>query len=201
MRLCSYIIKEDTGLAPNPFWGWCTIAVCTPNHMNIKLVSGDWIIGTGVNGMAGKLVYAMKVSEKIHFDSYFKDIRFQNKKPQLDSDWKKQCGDNMYFFDENGRWKQKTVLHHDTAKDRKTDTRYPYVYVANQFYYFGEHAIDIPSQFQVLIKQGRGCLCTHPEALVAQFLVWLEEKYTPGIHGPPKDRNTSKRCTRIRDSC
>ena len=32
-----YIAVLDTGLAPNPFWGYCTLAVCTPNHMGIRL--------------------------------------------------------------------------------------------------------------------------------------------------------------------
>jgi hypothetical protein len=46
MKLCSYIIKNDTGFAPNPFWGYCTLAACTPNHMGLHLYPGDWIIGT-----------------------------------------------------------------------------------------------------------------------------------------------------------
>ena len=25
--LCTYVLTSDTGLAPNPYWGWCTLAV------------------------------------------------------------------------------------------------------------------------------------------------------------------------------
>jgi hypothetical protein len=40
-KLRSYIVRVDTGLAPNPFWGFCTLALCTPNHQGS--------IFTGVN--------------------------------------------------------------------------------------------------------------------------------------------------------
>ena len=51
MRLCSYVVKYDTGFAPNPFWRYCTLMGCTPNHQDIKAVKGDWIIGKpGIHG-------------------------------------------------------------------------------------------------------------------------------------------------------
>lgn len=54
MKLYSYIVKTDKGLAPNPFWGWCTLALCTPNHMGIKANQSDWIVGfTNTGGLPG----------------------------------------------------------------------------------------------------------------------------------------------------
>src|SRR3569833_2727055 len=44
MKLCSYIVREDTGLAPNPFWGTCTLAVCTPNHQGSRIGVGDCVM-------------------------------------------------------------------------------------------------------------------------------------------------------------
>ena len=41
VKLYSYIVVHDAGLAPNPFYGWCTLAVCTPNHMGVKVTKGD----------------------------------------------------------------------------------------------------------------------------------------------------------------
>ena len=32
MKLYSHIFTADTGLAPNPFHGYCTSALCTPSH-------------------------------------------------------------------------------------------------------------------------------------------------------------------------
>ena len=45
MKICTYTVKRDKGFAPNPFYGYCTLAACTPNHMNAKLKEGDYIVG------------------------------------------------------------------------------------------------------------------------------------------------------------
>jgi hypothetical protein len=140
MKICSYIVKHDSGLAPNPFWGYCTLGLCTPNHMGIKLNPGDWIVGFQSRTVNGKIVYAMKVGERLHFNSYFHDERFQNKKPATSADWEKKCGDNMYFLGSDGTWQQVPVLMHSNAEQVMQDTKHPYVYVGQQFYYFGETA-------------------------------------------------------------
>ena len=31
MKLFSHIVKDDLGVAPNPFHGYCTTALCTPS--------------------------------------------------------------------------------------------------------------------------------------------------------------------------
>jgi hypothetical protein len=63
MRLCSHVIKHDTGLAPNPFHGYCTSAPCTPSHGKAKLEKGDWLIGNSPSKEGNKLVYAMRISQ------------------------------------------------------------------------------------------------------------------------------------------
>jgi hypothetical protein len=79
MKICSYVIKRDTGLAPNPFWGYCSLAVCTPNHQRARLSSGDWIVGNSSVSDRQRLVYAMQIDEVLGFDAYFRDPRFQQK--------------------------------------------------------------------------------------------------------------------------
>ena len=64
--LYTYIMRHDSGLAPNPFWGWCTLAVCTPNHQGSRVQPGDWIAGFQDKAHGYKFVYAMEVSERIH---------------------------------------------------------------------------------------------------------------------------------------
>lgn len=44
-KLLKYVMTSDSGLAPNPYFGVCSLALCTPNHMNAKLKPGDWIVG------------------------------------------------------------------------------------------------------------------------------------------------------------
>lgn len=84
MRNFSYKIEHDFGLAPNPFGGYCTLAVCKSSiRSNKGLEVGSWIIGTGSKKLknANKLIYAMQVGEKLTFNEYWNDPRFQYKKP------------------------------------------------------------------------------------------------------------------------
>lgn len=30
MKLFSYVVAREYGFAPNPFFGWCTLATCKP---------------------------------------------------------------------------------------------------------------------------------------------------------------------------
>lgn len=53
MSYFSYVVEHDYGLAPNPFGGYCSLAVCKPGiRGNENLKIGDWIIGTGEIGRA-----------------------------------------------------------------------------------------------------------------------------------------------------
>ena len=37
MKLLKYVMTSDKGLAPNPYFGVCSLALCTPNHRNARL--------------------------------------------------------------------------------------------------------------------------------------------------------------------
>ena len=194
--LYSYIVKIDTGLAPNPFWGYCTLAVCTPNHMGIRANENDWIIGTGstnrrIDGgrRGGKLIFAMQISEVLHFADYYRNQRFEAKKPIASGTWRQRCGDNMYY-EQNGILKQHhPCVFHCTFGDRIKDKKHPYVFIAKHFYYFGEKAEDIPEKYGRLIKKGIGCSKHKQDDVTVQnFLSWLENNFKPGIYGKPFDR-------------
>ena len=82
MRLCTHVITHDCGLAPNPFHGYCTTALCTPSHMRANLKKGDWLIGISPRSDGNRLVYAMRISEPpLSMNEYFHDARFESKKP------------------------------------------------------------------------------------------------------------------------
>lgn len=79
----SYVVDHDNGFAPNPTRGLCTLAKCKFSKSSKRNVvemaeKGDWIIGTGGSaGLArgesaghGKLIYAMRVDDKIPLESY-----------------------------------------------------------------------------------------------------------------------------------
>ena len=190
MRLCSYVVKTDTGLAPNPFWGYCTLALCTPNHMGVKLSAGDWIMGTTPKHRGQRLLYAMQVDERLHFDVYFTDLRFRQKRPNPAGTWRQRCGDNQYYHDKHGQWCSIPSVFHNTSADLVKDTKRPYVFIGRTFYYWGKNAIPLPECFKPLIHPRQGCSCKHDVGIVRQFAQWLTDKYHTGIHGEPADRES-----------
>jgi len=185
-RICSYVVKTDTGLAPNPFWGYCTLAVCTPNHQGILARQGDWIVGVTGASRGHKLVYAMQLTEgPLHFDAYFNDGRFQQKKPVMSGDWRQRCGDNMYHR-RDGKWEQCASPFHD-SRHIERDTRHPYVFISTDFYYFGREAAEVPEEFAGILKRGRGCRW-HKSLVCDQLLSWLQQSFASGIHAASFDK-------------
>jgi hypothetical protein len=193
-RLCSYIVPHDKGLAPNPFWGFCTLALCTPNHIGIKAESGDWFVGFSPIARQNKLIYAMEVSEVLNFDQYYHDQRFQKKRPNIKGNWRERCGDNIYFKNGDSVWEQHPTIYHHGEKKKQQDLQHPYVFIGENFYYFGENAIKLPIRFRELIIERQGVKCNHDRDVVVEFLTWLEDKFEAGIHGLPIDRRWHKSC-------
>lgn len=186
-RLYTYIVKHDAGLAPNPFWGWCTLAVCTPNYMGAKLAPGDWVAGFLGKDRGNRLLYAMEVSEILDMNDYFYDPRFQCKKPIRTKDWRVRAGDNFYSRNADGTWQQHWNPFHKSEKHFAKDTRYHRVYAGERFWYFGSDARQVEARFQPLIVK-RGIKKNHPQELVRQFMAWIERRYEPGVHGEPNGR-------------
>src|SRR4051812_25733891 len=105
MRLYSYCVSADDGAAPNPFWGYCTLVICKPQIRRVAEV-GDWVVGTGsrrtlVGRLSGRVVYAMKVTEKIPMaasDSFVRR-RCPRKHPVVrHRAWQRRIGDAIYDF-------------------------------------------------------------------------------------------------------
>lgn len=185
-RLCTYVVRDDTGLAPNPFCGWCSLAVCTPNYQGIRLEPGDWIAGCLTKARDHRLVYAMEVEEVLDLDAYFKDPRFQIKKPDLRGDWKKRCGDNFYSRAADGSWVQHRNRFHIGIEAKEKDTRFARVFLGQRFYYRGQLAAASPAKFAPLFG-GRGARVNHDPSLAKQFMGWVSEAFEPGVAADPND--------------
>ncbi|HEY9140261.1 MAG TPA: hypothetical protein VIN93_05180 [Bryobacteraceae bacterium] len=99
VKIFSYVVDHDTGREPNPYFGICTLCRCkfnkkaedTPGcrgRRNIVELAQeeDWVIGTGGAGKRsagnGKLIYAMRVDEKLTRRKYVTDSRFKERKPE-----------------------------------------------------------------------------------------------------------------------
>lgn len=195
MGYYSYKIEHDFGLAPNPFGEYCTLAVCKSDiRKNKKLKIGDWIFGTGSAKLKNlnHLIYAMQVDEKITIEQYWDDPRFQYKKPVINGSLVQMYGDNFYHRDrKTNEWIQEDSAHSLEGgilnkEHLITDTGGEFVLISQTFYYFGDAAFKIPDQFLDICNQGRNIKSTAIPILVAdQFVKWLTENNTIGIHGDP----------------
>ena len=184
-KLYTYIMTVDSGLAPTPFWGYCTLAVCTPNPQGCRAKAGDYIAGFTTKREGYRLIYMMQVCEKLRMDKYFTDPRFQEKKPQPNKTWQEKCGDNLYQEISPNKWiTGYNPYHHDNLEQ---DTKNPFVFVGEKFWYFGENCIDVPEEFASL-SGGMGTRVNHDENIKNNFINWVVQNHAPGCHGLPRDR-------------
>ncbi|WP_220137954.1 hypothetical protein [Myxococcus llanfairpwllgwyngyllgogerychwyrndrobwllllantysiliogogogochensis] len=196
MRLYSYVVARDFGFAPNPFFGFCTLATCKPKIRKRASV-GDWVIGTGAASTykyRGRLIYAMQVSEVLDFDKYWNDSRFLVKRPNLTGSLKVMYGDNIYHR-EGERWVQ-ADSHHSLPGGRVNDanlvpdTGVDRLLVATKFVYWGRSAPELPKRFRSFGKDkddicaGRYNRVFEGDLPVA-FSAWLERENRWGIQGDP----------------
>lgn len=105
LRLYSYCLRCDAGVAPNPFWGLCTLVICKPAIRRTAKV-GDWVLGTGsvdspAGDLAGRAVYVMQVTDVLSMREYEIHIKkhLRDKLPDLANvDPRRRAGDCIYDF-------------------------------------------------------------------------------------------------------
>ncbi len=208
--LYSYCIPIDDGAAPNPFWGICSLVICKP-AIRRKAIVGDWIAGVGsknVDGIdySGKLVYAMKVTEKMTMPDYdlFAKLKYPNKVPN----WRLPknehvVGDAIYDFSETPPKVRRSV---HTENNRETDLSGLNALISDHFYYFGNKPVDIPKNLLGIIKQGQGHKSLANKSLTPKFIEWIESKYIKNsVYSSPQiiilDTDNVNRCSSKRLSC
>lgn len=198
MRLYSYVVARDYGFAPNPFFGVCTLATCKPVIRRMATIR-DWVVGTGSKsyGLDGHVVYAMRVSETVSYDEYWRDPRFGAKRPNLRGSLKQAFGDNIYHrHPKTGRWIQENS-HHSFADGSpnplnvRHDTGTSRVLIAKEFAYWGASGPKIPKQFR---SSGGRDVCAHrghksnfsPD-FVQSVIEWIRTRGATGYMGPPAE--------------
>lgn len=171
-KLYTYCQTHDTGFAPNPFWGRCTLACCKPK---IRKSIGDkwndnenvWIIGVTPKNRGNEISYIMKVKDVLSFTEYYQ--RFPEKRPSFDNSTIHKCGDNIYKPDENAiAYEQLRSLHSqnpllddawETDRNKlKVDLGGKYVLVADEYIYFGKNTVPLIDDMKTIIA-GRGHKC------------------------------------------
>lgn len=177
MKFFSYVVEHDTGEAPNPYFGFCTLCLCKfrksakkpPNIVELAN-EGDWIIGTGGanpkrSAGNGKLVYAMRVDRKITLGEYYANPAYARKKPSQSHRFARQRGDNK---------PPKSLFEREKR----------FVLVSRRFYYFGDQAKAIPlSKRRQFEKRGVGFRYLN-ERCARWFENWIK-RFKRGKHGEP----------------
>lgn len=183
MRLFSYIIVHDSGFAPNPFWGYCTLACCKPSIRRTADVS-DWIVGISPRSRGNRVIYAMEITESpLTYEQYALDRRFGKKIPQIKNrEIRRRCGDNIYRPLGFGRFEQLPNPSHGRS-EMLHDLGGENVLVSDHFFYFGSAGVELPDHLRILIG-GRGHKCRFSETTIHEFLEFIH-RHQPGIHAPP----------------
>jgi hypothetical protein len=131
-----------------------------------------------------RLLFVMEVSNRMHMQAYLMIKRFTMKKPNLRGTWKDRCGDNFYNQNPDGSWQQHRNRFHVGPACLAKDTRKPFVSISRKFWYFGQNAVPVPTEFVPLIGQ-RGIRVNHPAGMAEKFFEWVEAGFEPGIRGLP----------------
>jgi hypothetical protein len=165
-KLFSYVVDHDYGFAPNPFRGYCTLARCKFGKKRKNIVElaekGDWFVGTGgantkLSAGHGKLIYAMRVDEKLTFADYFNDERFIGREDNLldganRTDKFALISQHYFYFGRNAIDIEKIPKNHL------------------------EHSLE---------KRGPAHRNDFNKEFIEEFTRWLERHYEVGVHGMP----------------
>ena len=196
MRLFSYKMTHDTGFAPNPFGCTLTLATCKPK-IRLHKREGDWIAGFTSKGLTGdevgseRLIYLMRVAERLSIRDYFSDLRFQDKIPDMRAKGPQaKAGDNIYRplrpgADGKADFEQLPNANHQD-KDHQRDVSGQYVLIADEFYYFGAGALKLPDDYRPAVPDGQSADGWKARPSQAKrFIDYIRGEYRPGRHGAP----------------
>jgi hypothetical protein len=162
--LFSYVVDHDYGFAPNTYGGFCTLAKCKYGSTKRNIVElaevGDWIAGTGGMDLRksaghGKLIYAMRVDEKITLAEYCQahdGHRIDAKHDIEENDRFALISNHFFYFGRNAI---------DISDFPGTNLDHPFE------------------------KRGPMHRCDFTEEFVLEFTKWINGTYKVGIHGPP----------------
>lgn len=200
-RIYSYLVRYDSGFAPNPFYNYCTLATCKP-EIRHKAEIGDWVVGSASDARpirrGGHLVYAMRITETLTLDEYAASARFNVKKPIRRGSRKQSCGDNIYSRESpNDEWHQLDSFHslengQPNPKHVIRDTGVNRVLISDDFVYFGGTGPAFPADLcdrngRPICKSGIGRSCFDDPQLVQALEDWIRSMGKIGYQGPPQE--------------
>src|ERR1044072_6146664 len=194
-KIFMYVVDRDSGFAPNPFHGYCTLATCKPG-IRKKAEVGAWVIGMGGSRLhaTGQCIYAMRVTQKITFDEYWGSPAYLDKKPVRNGSSKMMVGDNIYHFDaKSNEWLQADSHHSNpdgsvNLHNLRTDTKSDKVLISRHFLFFGTEAPAVPNGMLDAIgyKNGRNYRAFNYE-ICSDLIHWLESSFLDSLNQVTSD--------------
>jgi hypothetical protein len=187
VEIYTYVVTRDYGFAPNPFYGMCTLATCKPGIRKSAQI-GDWVLGIGSKSThKNRLIYMMKVTNKVNFNEYWENKEYDAKKPMMTT-LKKMYGDNIYHYNKAKNIWIQADSHHSLENgavnldNLNRDTQTDNVLISREFYYFGKSSIVIPA---TVYKWSRGYRRDKETASFNIFLKRIRKTYTMGYIDDP----------------
>jgi len=139
----------------------------------------------------------MRVTEAIQFDEYWKDPRFQEKRPNMRGSKKQAFGDNIYHRDEDtGLWRQEDSHHSypdgtPNELNVANDTQADRVLISDSYVYWGGSGPALPERFRnfegVDLCGRRGHKNAFPDEMIEELIAWLRLRGEKGYCGTPLD--------------
>jgi hypothetical protein len=131
-RVFRYVVVHNGGFAPCFDHGICTLACCKPAIRRTAKV-GEWVLGFAPRRQGeARLLYAMRVAQVIGFASYAVDPTFADRT------------DNIWQPDGRGGFRHAGSHDlHRTDEARKRDLSGVNVLIADRFWDFGPHGLDL----------------------------------------------------------
>ncbi len=142
-----------------------------------------------------RIIFAMRVGEKLSFQNYWDDPRFSQKKPTFFASLSRAYGDNIYHH-ERGIWIQEDS-HHSlpggavNVSNLNRDTNADSVLIGTDFVYWGEAAPRVPAELQAVVSgedlypSSRSHRSNFSDSFVRAVNKWFSEIYPRGIQGRP----------------
>ena len=176
-KLFTYAIKYDTGFAPNPFHGICTLNTCKP-QIRREADIGDWVVGLKKD----RVIFVMEVTKKISMSDYWKLCKtdYPKKIPDqsgIPHDPILLCGDCQYDFSGH-TLKLLKGLHGQS--NVKTDLSGKNTLISENFIYFGSKVKKLPKNLLPIAKYSNGIWIGQARKSKAnlpfrdQFLKWVK---------------------------
>ena len=206
MRLFAYKLTHDTGFAPNPFHGVCTLATCK-SYIRLLKRKGDWIAGFTSAKLnhdtvgCERLVYLMRVAKKLPFETYPNEPRFAAKIPRQGADHcVERVGDNIYGIRDGVVFQVPNPFHQ--RNKLAEDTSGKFVLMAKTFAYFGSEPLVIPDELRPMVPHGVAChgVLTQDTAKAQAFVKFVLSK-GKGIHARPTSWKNGDTSWKRRSSC